>query len=60
MNKWDLYNKNFEKTNETINENDEILEGKYHWTINTFIINSKKQVLLIKRSLNYNLHYYLV
>ena len=57
MNKWDLYNKNFEKTNETINENDEILEGKYHWTINTFIINSKKQVLLIKRSLNYNLHY---
>ena len=57
MNKWELYNKNFEKTNETINENDEILEGKYHWTINTFIINSKKQVLLIKRSLNYNLHY---
>lgn len=57
MAKWDLYNNKFELVNEIIDEHDEIPDGKYHWTINSFIINSKKQVLLVRRTLNYNLHY---
>lgn len=57
MAKWDLYDKNFKKTSEVIDAHDEIEDGKYHFSVNLYIINSKKQLLLIRKSLNYNLHY---
>lgn len=57
MNKWDLYDNKFKNTGIVINENDEIPDDKYHYSINIWIINSKKQVLLIRNTLNYNLHY---
>lgn len=57
MVKWDLYNANFENTGITINEGEQIEDGYYHWSTNSWIINSKKEVLLIRKTLNYNLHY---
>ncbi len=57
MNKWDLYDKNFNKTGEVINETDDITDDRYHYSVNIWIINSKNQLLLIRNNLNYNLHY---
>lgn len=57
MKKWDLYDKHFKNTGIVINEDDEIPDDMYHYSINTWIINSKKQLLLIRNTLNYNLHY---
>jgi len=57
MSKWDLYDNNFNNTGVVINENDEIPDGKYHYSINAWILNSKKQVLLIRNTLNYNIYY---
>lgn len=56
---WDLYNKNFNKTGEIINENnlDDIPDGLYHLTVNVWIVNSNKEILLIKKALNYDLRY---
>lgn len=57
--KWDLYDKDFHIVGKTINEmqSDEIPDGLYHLTVNVWIVNPKKQVLLIKKSLNFNLRY---
>lgn len=57
MNKWDLYDMKFKKTNSVIKENEKIPEGLYHYSVNVWIINSKKQLLLVRNTLNYNLHY---
>ncbi len=56
---WDLYDKNFQLIGKTIEETeaDEIPNGLYHMTVNVWIINSQKQVLLIKKVLNFNLRY---
>lgn len=56
---WDLYNKNSELVGEVIDEtsNDDIPDGLYHMTVNCWVINSKKQVLLLKKKLNFNLRY---
>ena len=57
--KWDLYDKDFKLVGKTIEEtqNDEIPDGLYHMTVNVWIINSKKQVLLLKKALNFSLRY---
>ena len=57
--KWDLYDKDFKFVGKTIEEsrNDEIPDGLYHMTVNVWIINSQKQVLLLKKVLNFNLRY---
>ena len=57
--KWDLYNKEFIKTGKVINEEEAtfIPDGLYHLTINAWIINDKNELLLIKKSMNYNLRY---
>ena len=55
--KWDLYDKDFNKTNQTINEYEPIPNDLYHLTVNLWIINSKKQVLILKKAMNYDLHY---
>lgn len=57
MSKWDLYDKNFNNTGIIINDTDEIPEDKYHYSINIWILNSKKQLLLVRNTLNYNIHY---
>ena len=57
MSKWDLYDEKFVNTGVVIDENDAIPDGKYHYSINAWIINSKKQVLLIRNTLNFNIHY---
>ena len=57
MNRWDLYDKNFNKTDKVINETDDIEDGLYHYSVNIWIVNSKKQLLLIRNTLNYNIHY---
>lgn len=57
MSKWDLYDKNFKNTGIVIDEIDEIPDGKYHYSVNVWIINSKNQVLLIRNTLNHNIHY---
>ena len=57
MSKWDLYNDKFNNTGIVINDNDEIPDGRYHYSINAWILNSKKQLLLIRNTLNYNIHY---
>lgn len=56
---WDLYNKNFEKTGKVVQENniDDIPNGLYHLTVNVWIINSKNEVLMVKKSLNFDLRY---
>ena len=57
MSKWDLYDKKFNNTGIIINDTDEIEDGKYHYSINAWILNSKKQLLLIRNTLNYNIYY---
>ena len=57
MSKWDLYDDKFNNTGIIVDEIDEIPDGKYHYSINAWIINSKKQLLLIRNTLNYNIHY---
>ena len=57
MSKWDLYDDKFNNTGIVVDEIDEIPDGKYHYSINAWILNSKKQLLLIRNTLNYNIHY---
>lgn len=56
---WDLYDNNFEKTGKVVQENnlDDIPDGLYHLTVNVWIINSNNEVLMVKKSLNFNLRY---
>ena len=57
MSKWDLYDEKFNNTGIVIDDTAEIPDGKYHYSINAWILNSKKQLLLIRNTLNYNIHY---
>ena len=57
MNKWDLYDKNFNRTDQIINDSDKVPDGLYHYSVNIWIINSDGQLLLIRNTLNYNIHY---
>lgn len=57
MSKWDLYDENFNNIGVIINDTDEIPRGKYHYSVNLWILNSKKQLLLVRNTLNYNIHY---
>lgn len=57
MVKWDLYDENFNKTDRIIDEDCLIDNGYYHISTNTWIINSRKEVLLVRNALNYELYY---
>lgn len=57
MSKWDLYDNKFNNIKIIINDTDEIPDGSYHYSINVWVLNSKKQLLLIRNTLNYNIHY---
>lgn len=50
---WDLYDKDFKLTGKTMVRSDVVPEGYYHLSAEIWIINSKKQVLLVRNSLNY-------
>ena len=45
MSKWDLYDDKFNNTGIVINDTDEIPDGMYHYSINIWILNTKKQLL---------------
>lgn len=57
MNKWDLYDKDLKKTDKTIKENETIFDNLYHYTLNIWIFNEKKEVLLFRNTLNSALYY---
>jgi isopentenyldiphosphate isomerase len=57
MNKWDLYDKDFKKTDKVIKENENILGNLYHFTLNLWIFNDKNEVLLFRNTLNNSLYY---
>ena len=50
MSKWDLYDKNFNNTGIIINDTDEIPEDKYHYSINLWTLNSKKQFISTQKN----------
>ena len=52
MEKWDLYNKDFQKLNKTVNRGDLLNDDEYHLVINAWIINDKKELLLSQRCAN--------
>lgn len=47
---WDVYDQCFQKTGELHRRGDTLLEGQYHLVVNIFLLNSKKQLLIQKRS----------
>lgn len=57
--KWDLYDNKFQKTDLVIEESDfnQIPKHLYHLTVNVWIMNSEKKVLLLKKAMNYDLRY---
>lgn len=59
MTMWDLYDCNFKKTNKIYQEanSDNIPDGLYHLTVNLWIINSKNEILMLKKALNFDLRY---
>lgn len=47
---WDIYDKNGGKTNIIKRKGDKLLPGEYHLAIEAWIVNSKGQILVQKRS----------
>ena len=45
--RWDLYDKNYNITDMSIDSTETIPKGLYHLTVNIWIVNSNKQVLLL-------------
>lgn len=56
MDKWDLYDKKFQKVT-TISENDNIPLDLYHYTVNIWILDEENHVLLLKNKLDLELYY---
>ena len=58
MEKWDLYDKNLQLNDKTIDSEKyfEIPDGLYHLTVNVWLISNNK-VLMLKKNFNYNLRY---
>lgn len=52
MEKWDLYDKNFNKINKTAFRGDKLNDDEYHLVINAWIINAKNEFLITQRSPN--------
>lgn len=57
MAKWDLYDNDLKKTNIVIDDTDEVPSGYYHIALEIWIINDKKEVLLIKNAVDYSKRY---
>ena len=52
MEKWDLYDKDFNKLNKTANRGDKLNDNEYHLVINAWIMNSNNEFLITQRSPN--------
>ncbi len=52
MEKWDLYDKDFNKLNKTVNRGDFLNDNEYHLVINAWIINDNNELLLSQRCAN--------
>lgn len=50
MEYWDVYDACFQKTGEIHRRQDALKDGQYHLVVNVFLINSKKELLIQKRS----------
>ena len=57
MKLWDLYDSNLKNTGKVIPSGEEVPDGYYHIAIEIWIINSKKELLLIKNSIDYSRRY---
>ena len=57
MRLWDLYDKNLEKTGNVVPSDSEVPDGYYHMSVEIWVINSKKEVLLLKNSIDYSRRY---
>ena len=49
---WDLYDEKLNRTGDVVIKGNEIPNGFYHLALEIWIINSKKEILLIKNSLD--------
>jgi len=52
MEKWDLYDKDFNKINKTVFRGDKLNDDEYHLVINAWIINENNEFLITQRSPN--------
>jgi isopentenyldiphosphate isomerase len=52
MEKWDLYDKDFNKLTKTAFRGDKLADDEYHMVINAWIINSENKFLITQRSPN--------
>lgn len=57
METWDLYDKNLNKVNKTIFSKEKVPDNYYHISFEIWIINKKREILLIKNSLDYSRRY---
>lgn len=57
MKTWDLYNNDLIRTGKTILENEKIPDGYYHIALEIWIINSNKQIMLFKNTIDYSKRY---
>jgi isopentenyldiphosphate isomerase len=54
MKQWDLYDKNLVNTGKKVSNRNEVPEGFYHLSIECWIINSKKELLLLRKAVDYS------
>ena len=52
MEKWDIYDKDRNKMNKTVNRGDYLSDEEYHLVVNVWIKNSKNELLIAQRSEN--------
>ncbi len=57
MRLWDLYDSNLVNTGKVIPSDSEVPDGYYHIAVEIWIINSKKELLLLKNSIDYSRRY---
>lgn len=51
---WDLYDDNLNKTDKTIQKSDKVPEGYYHLSVEVWIVNSKKELLMLRSNYDYS------
>ena len=57
MEVWELYDKDLVNTHKIISCKEEVPAGYYHLSIEVWIINSKKELLLLKNAMDYSIRY---
>lgn len=54
---WDLYDEQLNTTGKTITKFEEIPDGFYHLAVEVWIVNKKKEVLILRNAIDYALLY---